>query len=145
MGVTLTFLATGATASPPGPWLAPHKIRVGLTGSVLRVVWLLMLGLIRPRSLFRDRRAGLQPPRTSRSFTLSRFGWTPWIGPVPESALTRAVSGAGLAAGVPRLGASSPGLAVPLLLPALLWRRVNVRRLHRYSQTVERKAAFWSP
>ncbi|MBZ9715696.1 cytochrome c biogenesis CcdA family protein [Deinococcus multiflagellatus] len=141
-GFTLVFLALGATASTLGAYLAPHKIVLGRAGGVVMIVFgLFMLGLVRLPLLERDYRSGLAPGKTSGPLILGvafGFGWSPCIGPVLGSVLGLAASSASLSTGVTLLGAYSLGLAVPFILIALLWQRVNLRALQRYSVGVER-------
>lgn len=142
VGFTLVFLALGATASTLGAILAPHKIVLGRAGGVLMIVFgLFMLGLHRPRLLERDYRNGLAPGKASGPLILGvafGFGWSPCIGPILGSVLALAASSANLSTGVSLLGAYSLGLAVPFVLIALLWQRMNLRVLQRYSVHVER-------
>ncbi|PTA66761.1 cytochrome c biogenesis CcdA family protein [Deinococcus arcticus] len=141
-GFTLVFLALGASASYLGAWLAPHKILLGRLGGVMMVIFgLFMLGLIRPQFLMRDYRRGLGPGRASGPLALGvafGFGWSPCIGPVLGSVLALAASSTSLPTGVALLGAYSLGLAVPFMLIALLWQRVNLRALNRHSVAMER-------
>ncbi len=141
-GFTLVFLALGATASSLGAWLAPHKVLLGRLGGVMMVVFgLFMLGLIRPQFLMRDYRSGLGPGRASGPLALGMafgFGWSPCIGPVLGSVLALAASSSNLPTGVALLGAYSLGLAVPFVLIAVLWQRINLRALNRHSVTLER-------
>lgn len=141
-GFTLVFLALGATASSLGAWLAPHKMLLGRLGGVMMVVFgLFMLGLIRPQFLMRDYRSGLGPGRASGPLALGMafgFGWSPCIGPVLGSVLALAASSSNLPTGVALLGAYSLGLAVPFVLIAVLWQRINLRALNRHSVTLER-------
>lgn len=141
LGFGLVFIALGATASSLGAVLAPHKILLGRAAAVLIVFFgLVMLGVIRLPLLMRDTRAlagagGYGPVALGAAFA---FGWSPCLGPALGSILGLAASSASLGTGVSLLGAYTLGLAVPFLLAALLWDRLNLRRLNRYAGVFER-------
>ncbi|GHF32997.1 cytochrome c-type biogenesis protein [Deinococcus metalli] len=141
LGFGLVFIALGATASSLGAVLAPHKILLGRVAAVLIVFFgLVMLGVIRVPLLMRDTRAllnagGYGPVALGAAFA---FGWSPCLGPALGSILGLAASTASLASGVGLLAAYTLGLAVPFLLAALLWHRVNLRRLNRYAGVFEK-------
>lgn len=141
-GFALVFLALGATASYLGGLLAPHKLLLGRVGGVLIVAFgLFMLGLPRPRALMRDYRGGLTSAGSSGPFALGvafGFGWSPCIGPVLGSILALAASSQRLSVGVSLLLAYALGLAVPFVLIALFWQRLNLRGLSRYAPVAER-------
>lgn len=141
LGFGLVFVALGATASSLGSLLAPHKVLLGQVSAVLIVFFgLVMLGVIRLPLLMRDTRAladagGYGPVALGAAFA---FGWSPCLGPALGSILGLAASTASLSSGVALLGAYTLGLAVPFLLAALLWNRLNLRRLNRFSGVFER-------
>lgn len=141
LGFGVVFLILGATASSLGSLLSPHKIVLGrLSGALIVVFGLSMLGLLRLPLLMRDTR-GLRgadrygPVALGAAFA---FGWSPCLGPVLGSILGLAASSASLPVGVGLLSAYTLGLAVPFLLAALFWERLGLRRLTRYSGTIER-------
>ncbi|THF88661.1 cytochrome c biogenesis protein CcdA [Deinococcus sp. KSM4-11] len=141
LGFGLVFIALGATASSLGAVLAPHKILLGQVAAVLIVFFgLVMLGVIRFPWLMRDTRAladagGYGPVALGAAFA---FGWSPCLGPALGSILGLAASTASLASGVGLLAAYTLGLAVPFLLAAVLWHRLNLRRLNRYAGVFEK-------
>lgn len=141
LGFGLVFMALGATASSLGSLLAPHKALLAQVSAVLIVFFgLVMLGVIRLPLLMRDTRAladagGYGPVALGAAFA---FGWSPCLGPALGSILGLAASTASLSSGVALLGAYTLGLAVPFLLAALLWNRLNLRRLNRFSGVFER-------
>ncbi|MFW8625781.1 cytochrome c biogenesis CcdA family protein [Deinococcus sp. ME38] len=141
LGFGLVFVALGATASSLGSLLAPHKVLLGHVSAVLIVFFgLVMLGVIRLPLLMRDTRAladagGYGPVALGAAFA---FGWSPCLGPALGSILGLAASSASLSSGVALLSAYTLGLAVPFLLAALLWHRLNLRRLNRFSGVFER-------
>ncbi|GAA5532692.1 cytochrome c biogenesis CcdA family protein [Deinococcus aluminii] len=141
LGFGLVFIALGATASSLGALLAPHKILLGrLAGLLIVFFGLVMLGVIRLPWLMRDTRAladagGYGPIALGAAFA---FGWSPCLGPALGSILGLAASSASLGTGVGLLAAYTLGLAVPFLLAALLWHRLNLRRLNRYAGIFEK-------
>lgn len=140
-GFGLVFIALGATASSLGALIAPHKFLLGQIAAVLIIFFgLVMLGVIRLPFLMRDTRAladagGYGPVALGAAFA---FGWSPCLGPALGSILGLAASSASLGTGVTLLAAYTLGLAVPFLLAALLWDRLNLRRLNRYAGIFEK-------
>ncbi|MHA0038193.1 cytochrome c biogenesis CcdA family protein [Deinococcus sp. PESE-13] len=140
-GFGLVFVALGATASTLGAFLAPHKLLLGQLAAVLIVFFgLVMLGVIRLPFLMRDTRqladaGGYGPVALGAAFA---FGWSPCLGPTLGSILGLAASSASLGSGMRLLVAYTLGLALPFLLAALLWDRLNLRRLNRYAGIFEK-------
>ena len=141
-GFTLVFLALGASASFLGQWLAPHKILLGRLGGALIIVFgIFMLGIWRPFAMQRDYRTLLG--RFGRSGPLLLgvafgFGWSPCIGPILGSILTLAAASQSLGTGVSLLAVYSVGLAIPFMLLALFWQRLNTSALSEYTHVLER-------
>lgn len=141
LGFGLVFIALGATASALGALLAPHKILLGQVAAVLIIFFgLVMLGAVRLPFLMRDTRAlanagGYGPVALGAAFA---FGWSPCLGPALGSILGLAASTTSLGTGVGLLAAYTVGLAVPFLIAALLWDRLNLRRLNRYAGVFEK-------
>ncbi|GGR49498.1 cytochrome C biogenesis protein CcdA [Deinococcus seoulensis] len=141
LGFGLVFMALGATASSLGSLVSAHKAVLAQVSAVLIVFFgLVMLDLIRLPLLMRDTRAladagGYGPVALGAAFA---FGWSPCLGPALGSILGLAASTASLGSGVVLLAAYTLGLAVPFLLAALLWHRLNLRRLNRFSGIFER-------
>lgn len=140
-GFGLVFIALGATASSVGALLAPQKVLLGqISGALIVFFGLVMLGVVRFPWLMRDTRAladagGYGPVALGAAFA---FGWSPCLGPALGSILGLAASSASLGQGVTLLAVYTLGLAVPFLLAALLWNRLNLRRLNRFSGVFER-------
>lgn len=141
LGFGLVFIALGATASTLGSFLAPQKIVLGRVAAVLIIFFgLVMLGVIRLPALMRDTRqlagaGGYGPVALGAAFA---FGWSPCLGPTLGSVLGLAASSASLGTGVGLLAAYTAGLALPFLVAALLWDRLNLRRLNRYAGIFEK-------
>ncbi|WP_424949915.1 cytochrome c biogenesis CcdA family protein [Deinococcus sp.] len=141
LGFSVVFIALGATASALGSLLAPHKILLGRVAGVLIVFFgLSMLGLFRLPFMMRDTR-GLASADRYGPIALGAafaFGWSPCLGPVLGSILGLAASSASLGSGVGLLAVYTLGLAVPFLLAAVLWERLGLRRLNRFTGTFEK-------
>lgn len=141
LGFGLVFIALGATASSLGALLAPNKILLGKVAAVVIIFFgLMMLDLIRLPFLMRDTRqlagaGSYGPVALGAAFA---FGWSPCLGPALGSILGLAASSASLGSGVTLLTCYTLGLAVPFLLAALLWDRLQLRRLNKYAGTFEK-------
>lgn len=139
-GFGLVFVMLGATASALGALLAPHKLIIGqLSGLLIVFFGLMMLGVIRPAWYARDTRnfqngqAG--PMALGAAFA---FGWSPCLGPVLGSILGLAASSSSLSRGVLLLFCYTLGLALPFLLSAVAWEKLNLRGLNRYAPIFEK-------
>lgn len=141
-GFSLVFVALGASASALGELLRTQQAWLERASGLLVLFFgLIMLGVIRLPALMGDYRAGLGAASRYGPVALGAafaFGWSPCIGPVLGSILGLAASRGSLGQGVLLLAAYALGLAVPFLLAALLWQRVNLGRLNRYTPWVER-------
>jgi cytochrome c-type biogenesis protein len=129
LGFSLVFVALGASAGLAGGALTDHRLQlVKLSGIVIVVMGLVMLGLIRLPALERTFAPGLGRAQASGSSVLlgGAFGlaWTPCIGPVLGSILTLAATGATAARGAALLAAYAAGLAVPFMLAGVALGRV---------------------
>lgn len=147
LGFGLVFVALGATASYLGQLLLPYKLTIGRVGGVLIIVFgLVMLGALNNRFiklpvLMRDTRSGLAGADRYGAVALGAafaFGWTPCVGPILGSILSLAASSADLPSGVGLLLTYTAGLALPFLIAALLWNRLSLRGLNRYSPIFEK-------
>ncbi|ADV66807.1 cytochrome c biogenesis CcdA family protein [Deinococcus maricopensis] len=142
LGFGLVFVALGATASSLGALLLQYKYLIGRVAAVLIILFgLVMLGVIRLPFLMRDTRTALYGADRYGAVALGAafaFGWSPCLGPVLGSILGLAASGASLPLGVGLLAAYTLGLAVPFLLAGLLWNRLNLRALNKYSPVFEK-------
>lgn len=140
-GFGMVFVALGATASTLGAFLAPYKLLLGQFAAALILFFgLVMLGVVRLPFLMRDTRqladaGGYGPVALGAAFA---FGWSPCLGPTLGSILGLAASTASLGSGVKLLVAYTVGLALPFLLAALLWDRLNLRRLNKYAGIFEK-------
>ncbi len=141
-GFSLIFVATGAGASLLGQMLKAQMVWLEPASGVLIVLFgIFMLGIFKPAFLMQERRMDLLKASSYGSAALGAafaIGWTPCIGPIYGSILGIAMSKNQLLEGVTLLAAYALGLALPFLLAALVWERWGLRRLTRYSATLER-------
>ncbi|WP_420594822.1 cytochrome c biogenesis CcdA family protein [Deinococcus sp.] len=141
LGFALVFVALGATASSLGALLDVYRFTLARVAGVLIIFFgLVMLGVIRLPFMMRDTRElssadQYGPVALGAAFA---FGWSPCLGPVLGSILGLAASTQSLSQGVGLLLIYSLGLAVPFLLSALLWERLNLRRLNKYAGVFEK-------
>lgn len=141
-GFSLVFVTTGAGASLLGQMLKSQMVWLEPASGVLIVLFgFFMLGIFKPTFLMQERRMDLLKASSYGSAALGAafaIGWTPCIGPIYGSILSIAMSRNQLLEGVILLAAYALGLALPFLLAALMWERWGLRRLTRYSATLER-------
>ena len=146
-GFTAVFTILGATASAIGGLLFSQLgVALKISGAVLIVLGLQTLGLIRLPALAREYRlAPAQSPHRGRGRpaalgALFAFGWTPCIGPVLATVLTKAAADASLSEGMMLLLLYSAGLGLPFVSLAIWFERsARIRRwLMRRSLTLQR-------
>ncbi len=124
LGFTVVFILLGAAAGLMGRWLDSHHALLGrVAGGVIILLGLFVTGALRLRPLYREfhfhpRRLGVfTAPLAGMAFAI---GWCPCTGPFLWSILGLA-GATGLAGiGAFYLAVYSAGLAIPLLLSALL-------------------------
>lgn len=123
-GFAVVFTALGAAASGLGQALLVHRVLLErLSGLVIVLLGLVLIGLVRPALLMRERRPLLEHvrPGPSGAFLLGlafAVGWTPCIGPVLGAILLLAEGQGTVPAGAALLLLYSLGLGVPFLLAA---------------------------
>ena len=163
LGFAVVFLALGATATVLGRFLLTHLALVEKAGAVLlALLGLFLSGIISPSFLYREWRPFLHRPSEGAlgSFLLGMsftVGWTPCTGPILAAILiyagikaARRVPAAGAVDGESRsqglwlLSFYVLGFAVPFLVLALLWRRLekSVRSLYRFLPAVQKLAGL---
>src|SRR6266705_5063288 len=124
-GVSLIFIALGATASALGVLLLRSQVWIGRIGCGVVILFVLyLLGGLRRALLMRDRKVQLARKPLGylgSAFVGVTFGaaWTPCIGPILGAILTLAAAQASVGHGAALLTAYSVGLAVPFILTAL--------------------------
>jgi cytochrome c-type biogenesis protein len=124
LGFSLVFVSLGAAAGTVGEWLKIHRQLFNLiSGIVIIVLGLFILGLVKFRILYNERRFHfrrfglLTAPLAGMAFA---FGWTPCVGPFLYTLLTLAADSGNSAHGAFYLAIYSAGLALPFLVSALL-------------------------
>ncbi len=128
-GFTTVFVALGASAFALGmvarTWRAQiFGIEFGMAqiaGLVVVILGLHMAGVLRIRSLYRDRRVHLPMRRISwlRTFAVGAafaFAWSPCVGPILGGIYTIAASRDSVYQGMGLLAVYSAGLALPFML-----------------------------
>jgi len=147
-GFSLIFIALGVTASALGVVLLRSQVWIGrIGGGVVILFGLYLLGVLRPRSLMRERKVQLTRKPLGylgSAFVGVTFGaaWTPCIGPILGAILTLAAAQASVAHGAALLTAYSAGLALPFVVTALALDRFLAwfQRFRPYLAWVERSA-----
>ena len=146
-GFTVIFTILGATASAIGNLIySSLDVILDIAGVLLIVVGLHTVGLLNVAGLVRERRL-IQPEAVAggprRSFVLGlvfALGWTPCIGPILATILTKAASDASLTEGMALLVLYSAGLGIPFVALAVWFERSRPLRLwlSRKSRSIQR-------
>lgn len=133
LGFSVIFITLGVLAGVAGSWVEPVRLVVAkLSGLIVIVLGLFMLGLFRLDWLVRERR--MQPlTRLRVGNPLSSFfvgsafavGWTPCIGPILGSVLLIAGTRETVLEGALLLTLFSAGFGLPFVLLALAFSRTN--------------------
>ena len=123
-GLTVVFVALGASASVLSGFLLEHKRGLELfSGAFIVVLGALMMWGDRVPFLMREKRFYMRPGGSVLStFVLGAafaFGWTPCIGPTLGAALNLAATSEGLASGIGLLFAYSMGIGLPFVAAGL--------------------------
>jgi cytochrome c-type biogenesis protein len=124
-GVSLIFLALGATAGFVGSALL-NNIYIRIIGGLVIIAFgLQLIGLLKIGALYKDTRflnSGDKPSGLLSSFTLGlafAAGWTPCIGPILGGIIGLAATSGGWQSGFVLSAFYSLGLALPFLLVGL--------------------------
>ncbi len=146
-GFTIVFTVLGATASAIGALLFDRLDAVlRIAGVFLVLLGLNTLGIVRVPALRAERRP-VQPHRIAggprRSIALGAvfaLGWTPCIGPILATILTKAAADSSLTEGMLLLLLYSAGLGLPFLALAVWFDRSDGIRhyLGRHSRALQR-------
>lgn len=125
-GFTIVFTILGATASALGGLLYDQlDIALRVAGVVLIVFGLHTIGVLRWSALAGERRpvemhsVGRGPRRAAALGAVFALGWTPCIGPILATILTKAAADASLTEGMLLLLLYSVGLGVPFIAIAV--------------------------
>ena len=144
-GFSIVFLLLGATATWIGIFISSNiSILTKLAGLVIIFFGIYMMGLFRPRFLYKEARFQIKDKRFGYVGALLigaafAFGWTPCIGPILAGILTYAGTLEKVNQGVFLLFIYSLGLGIPFLLTAIginqFWRLFN--RIKKYLRILE--------
>ena len=145
IGFSIVFILLGATATWIGMFITSKiSILTKVAGLVIIFFGIYMMGLFRPRFLYREARIQIKDRRFGYAGALLigaafAFGWTPCIGPVLAGILTFAGTLDNVNQGVLLLAMYSLGLGVPFLATAIginqFWRFFN--RIKKYMPVLE--------
>ena len=148
-GFTIVFTLLGATASAVGGLLySKLDLAMKIAGGVLVLLGLNTLGVFRLAPLWGERRlvglhrVGQGPRRSVLLGAVFALGWTPCIGPILATILTKAASDRSLGEGMGLLLLYSVGLGIPFIALAIWFERsTRLRRaLARRAQALQRFA-----
>lgn len=123
-GLSVIFLALGATAGLVGAAIITNRwVRI-IGGAVIIVFGLHLIGLLKIKALYRDTRqfSSEKPRGVLGSLTLGiafAAGWTPCIGPILGGIIGLAATSGGWKGGLILAVFYSAGLAVPFLITGL--------------------------
>lgn len=124
-GFAFVFTALGATASAFGEFfLSRLPLFIKISGVVVIVIGLAMLGVLRIPFLYREARFDMTKIRRGPAGAVPlgmafAFGWTPCVGPVLGAILTSAAATQTVWKGTALLFVYSLGMGIPFLLLAL--------------------------
>lgn len=149
-GFSLVFCLLGAIAAAVGDILMMYAEIMQKTAAVLLVLFSLFLsGLWKPMFLLREKRPflGVKVTGKASAFLFGAsfsIGWTPCTGPILSLILLLAGTSGTLATGVLLLVCYALGFAVPFLLLAFLYRRMEIRfqALYRWMPALQKCAAL---
>jgi cytochrome c-type biogenesis protein len=145
VGFSITFILLGASASWIGQvLLSRQRLLAQLAGLVLVVFGIHLLGIIKIKALYQDKRLhNVAKPRGSIGALVIgfafAFGWTPCIGPILAGILALASTQETISSGMSLLAVYSAGLGVPFLLTSLALNRFLAfyTRFKRHFRAVE--------
>lgn len=145
IGFSVVFILLGATATWLGTFISSKMpILTKLAGLIIIFFGIYMVGLIRPRFLYREARFQVKDKRFGYAGALLigaafAFGWTPCIGPILGGILVYAGTMEKVNQGVFLLATYSLGLGIPFLVTAFgihwFWRFFG--RIKKYLRILE--------
>ena len=145
-GFTVVFTLLGVSVTLMGTVLQRNlPLIVRMSGGVIIVMGLAMIGVLRVPLLYRERRVDLAriPAGPKAAFPLGMtfaLGWTPCIGPVLATVLATAAATQTVAWGAVLLVLYSVGLGLPFIGLALGFQRAkgSLAWLRRHGRLIER-------
>ena len=145
IGFSMVFILLGATATWLGSFISSKMpILTKLAGLIIIFFGIYMVGLIRPRFLYKEARFQIKDKRLGYLGSLLigaafAFGWTPCIGPILGGILVYAGTLEKVNQGIFLLATYSLGLGIPFLLTAIgihwFWRFFS--RIRKYLRILE--------
>lgn len=146
-GFTIVFTVLGATASALGSLLYDQlDLALRIAGVILIMMGLHVVGVFRSITFANERRpvplhlVGRGPRRAVALGAAFALGWTPCIGPILATILTKAAADASLVQGMLLLLLYSVGLGLPFIAVAIWFERSQRLRqwLMRRAQLLQR-------
>ena len=145
IGFSTVFILLGASATWIGTFISSKiSILTKLSGLIIIFFGIYMMGLIRPRFLYKEARFQIKDKKmgyvgASLIGAAFAFGWTPCIGPILAGILTYAGTLEKVNQGVFLLLIYSLGLGIPFLLTAIginqFWR--FFKRIKKFLRLLE--------
>jgi len=145
IGFSMVFILLGASATWIGTFISSKiSILTKLAGLVIIFFGIYMMGLIRPRFLYKEARFQIKDKKLGYVGALLigaafAFGWTPCIGPILAGILTYAGTLEKVNQGVFLLLIYSLGLGIPFLVTTIginqFWR--FFKRIKKYMRLLE--------
>jgi len=145
LGLTMVFIALGATATTLGRFLYFNSNIIRKVGGIIIIAFgLFHMGVLKINLLSKEKRLNLniKSPRFINAVVLGMafsFGWTPCIGPILGSVLMMAASMETYLSGVLLLTVYSLGFSLPFLLTAVFfsWILKKFDNLDKYLKTIK--------
>jgi cytochrome c-type biogenesis protein len=146
LGFAIVFTILGASASVLGDLIIRRRdLFIRVSGAIVILMGLAMLGVIRLPFLYRERRVAMNRIQRGPAGAVPlgmafAFGWTPCIGPVLAGILAVAASAGSARWGAFLLFVYSLGLGLPLLLLAYFYTRAGkaLGFFQRHARAIER-------
>jgi cytochrome c-type biogenesis protein len=148
LGFSAVFVVFGLLAGLAGSWVSHvREVFTRVSGVCVIIFGLLMVGVLNPQWLIRERRVSVRGHVVAGSPYMApilgaavAFGWTPCIGPILGSVLLLASSTATALQGALLLAVFSLGLGIPFVLLAALFSRTSawIRRNESLLHTISR-------
>ncbi|KPU43064.1 thiol:disulfide interchange protein DsbD [Oxobacter pfennigii] len=144
LGLTLVFIAMGATASALGQLLNEYRYVLMKIAAVAIIVFgLFHMGILKIGFLYKEKRINAVFKKSSILNSLLfgaafAFGWTPCIGPILSSVLFIAGTSESAAFGGYLLTIYSMGLSIPFIITAALMEYMvkKLKLIQRYSSII---------
>lgn len=145
LGLTIVFVALGATATTIGRFLYFNSNIIRKIGGIIIIIFgLHHMGILNIKLLSREKRISFSgdSPKFINAVLLGMafsFGWTPCIGPILGSVLMMAASMKTLISGIYLLIIYSIGFSIPFLITAVFfsWILKRFDNIEKHLKTVK--------